>query len=87
MESFASTSSGSGKTPARPTYWDLFLANGIPFRFHWGKFVPAYDFPFWADHYRTSLPRFDAFLEVRQARDPDNVFFTQYWRQRFTGQA
>jgi D-arabinono-1,4-lactone oxidase len=66
-------------------YWDLFLANGIPFRFHWGKFVPAYDFPFWADHYRTSLPRFDAFLEVRQARDPDNVFFTEYWRQRFTG--
>lgn len=66
-------------------YWDLFLANGIPFRFHWGKFVPAYDFPFWADHYRTSLPRFDEFLEVRRARDPDNVFFTQYWRQRFTG--
>jgi hypothetical protein len=68
-------------------YWDLFLANGIPFRFHWGKFVPAYDFPFWAEHYRASLPQFDAFLQVRQARDPDNVFFTQYWRERFTGHA
>jgi D-arabinono-1,4-lactone oxidase len=68
-------------------YWDLFLANNIPFRFHWGKFVPAYDFPFWADHYRTSLPRFEAFMKVRQERDPDNIFFSQYWRERFTGRA
>jgi D-arabinono-1,4-lactone oxidase len=68
-------------------YWDLFLASGLPFRFHWGKFVPAYDFPFWAEHYRTSLPRFEDFMKVRQERDPDNIFFTQYWRERFTGQA
>jgi hypothetical protein len=68
-------------------YWDLFIENGIPFRFHWGKFIPAYDFRFWADHYRSSLPRLEEFLQVRQARDPGNVFFTQYWRERLTGHA
>lgn len=68
-------------------YWDLFRDNGIPFRFHWGKFIPAYDFPEWAAHYRSSLPMFDKFMEVRQARDPDNVFFTTYWQQRLLGHA
>jgi len=68
-------------------YWDLFLKNDIPFRFHWGKYVPAYDFPFWAEHYRTSLPRLDDFLKLRQERDPHGVFFTRYWRERLTGRA
>lgn len=67
-------------------YWDLFAASGIPFRFHWGKFVPAYDFPQWAEHYRTSLPKFDDFMALRQERDPHDIFFTRYWRERFTGQ-
>ena len=52
-----------------------------------GKFIPAYDFRFWADHYRQSLPKFDEFLKIRQARDPDGVFFTRYWREQFTGHA
>jgi D-arabinono-1,4-lactone oxidase len=68
-------------------YWDLFTANGVPIRFHWGKFIPAYEFPAWAEHYRTSLPRFDDFMALRQARDPNDVFFTRYWRERFTGHA
>lgn len=68
-------------------YWNLFRDAGLPFRFHWGKFVPAYDFPYWAEHYRTSLPRFDDFLALRAARDPHGIFFTQYWRERFTGTA
>lgn len=68
-------------------YWDLFLASRIPFRFHWGKFIPAYDFPFWADHYRKSWPMFDEFMRVRAERDPDGVFFTAYWRERLTGAA
>jgi hypothetical protein len=38
-------------------YWELFAANGIPFRFHWGNFIPAYDLGRWAEHYRASLPR------------------------------
>jgi D-arabinono-1,4-lactone oxidase len=68
-------------------YWDLFRDAGIPFRFHWGKFVPGYDFEQWADHYRQSLPRLGDFLAARQQRDPHDVFFTTYWRQRLTGSA
>ena len=66
-------------------YWDLFLDNDIPFRLHWGKFVPAYDFPFWANYYKQALPKFDDFLTLREERDPGNVFFTEYWQLRFTG--
>lgn len=68
-------------------YWDLFRDAGVPFRFHWGKFVPAYDFPYWAGHYRASLPRFEQFLRLRAERDPHGVFFTRYWRERFMGTA
>lgn len=66
-------------------YWDLLLANNIPFRFHWGKFVPYYDFPKWAAYYRANLPQFDAFMALRQQRDPDNLFFTTYWQNTLLG--
>lgn len=68
-------------------YWDLFRDAGIPFRFHWGKFVPSYDFPQWANHYRRALPRLEEFLAARAERDPHDVFFTRYWRERLTGKA
>ncbi|MBP7952015.1 MAG: hypothetical protein KAZ17_00875 [Sphingorhabdus sp.] len=67
-------------------YWELFRANGLPFRFHWGKFVPAYDFPYWAQYYAKTLPKFGEFLALRAQRDPHNLFFTEYWQQRLTGQ-
>lgn len=68
-------------------YWDLFRAHDIPFRFHWGKFIPAYDFQDWADFYRASWPKFDDFMRVREERDPHGIFFTEYWRKRLTGHA
>lgn len=66
-------------------YWEILRDNGVPFRLHWGKFVPRYDFADWAAHYRASLPRFDDFMALREARDPEGLFFTAYWRQRLTG--
>ncbi|MEM9500814.1 MAG: hypothetical protein AAF941_03095 [Pseudomonadota bacterium] len=66
-------------------YWDLLRDNGIPFRLHWGKFIPRYDFEQWAAYYRANLPRFDEFLALREERDPDGLFFTEYWRKRLTG--
>jgi D-arabinono-1,4-lactone oxidase len=68
-------------------YWNLFLKSGIPFRFHWGKYIPAYDLPAWAEHYRTSLPKLDDFMALRAQRDPDGIFFTRYWRERLMGRA
>ena len=68
-------------------YYDVLLDNDIPFRLHWGKFVPRYDFAKWAAHYRASLPRFDDFMALRAKRDPDGIFFTDYWRKRLTGES
>ncbi|WP_164118124.1 FAD-binding oxidoreductase [Sphingorhabdus sp. Alg239-R122] len=66
-------------------YWNVFLDNNVPFRLHWGKFVPGYDFPFWARYYQDNLPKLANFLTLRAARDPHNIFFTEYWQLRLMG--
>ncbi len=66
-------------------YWDLLRSAGLPMRFHWGKFVPFYDFPDWAAFYAEQLPRLGDFLALRAERDPAGVFFTEYWQLRLTG--
>ncbi len=68
-------------------YWEVLRDNQIPFRLHWGKFIPRYDFADWAAHYKANLPRFEDFMTLRKARDPDGIFFTSYWRERLTGRA
>ncbi len=68
-------------------YWETLRDNDIPFRLHWGKFVPRYAFAEWAAHYRANLPKFDAFMALRKERDPDGIFFTEYWRLRLTGES
>lgn len=65
--------------------WQLLRAEGIPFRLHWGKFQPSYgrgerD---WVDFFRSHYPRWDDFLRLRAERDPNNIFLTDYWRDRF----
>ena len=66
-------------------YWDALRDSGIPFRLHWGKFIPRYDFADWAAYYNASLPRLGDFLALRAERDPDGLFFSEYWRTRLTG--
>ena len=66
-------------------YWDLLRKNEVPFRFHWGKFIPFYDFPGWAAYYQANLPKMTDFMALRAVRDPSNVFFTEYWQLRLLG--
>jgi D-arabinono-1,4-lactone oxidase len=68
-----------------PQFWRLLRDHGIPFRLHWGKFQPAYgqDDRSWIDFFRAQYPRWDDFLRLRAARDPNNIFLTTYWRDRF----
>jgi D-arabinono-1,4-lactone oxidase len=66
-------------------YWKLLRDHDIPFRLHWGKLQPAYakwdrD---WVDFFRAQYPRWDDFLRLRAERDPNNIFLTDYWRDRF----
>jgi D-arabinono-1,4-lactone oxidase len=65
--------------------WDLLRDNGIPFRLHWGKFQPVYEQGdrSWVEFFRAQYPRWDDFLRLRAERDPNNIFLTDYWRDRF----
>lgn len=68
-----------------PPLWELLRDNGVPFRLHWGKYQPPYvrgDLR-WVDFLRSHYPRWDDFLELRRQRDPDGIFLTSYWRERF----
>jgi D-arabinono-1,4-lactone oxidase len=74
--------------PARTMFaglWDLLREAGIPFRLHWGKFQPTYPSGdrSWVDFFRSQYPRWDDFLALRAERDPNNIFLTDYWRERF----
>jgi hypothetical protein len=68
-----------------PGLWELLRDNGIPFRLHWGKFQPVYERGDrgWVDFFRSQYPRWDDFLALRAERDPNNIFLTEYWRDRF----
>ena len=67
-------------------FWDLLRNNDIPFRLHWGKYVPDYDFKEWAEYYRSQFPKWDDFLKLREERDPKNIFLTSYWKLRLYGE-
>jgi hypothetical protein len=68
-----------------PGLWELLRDNGVAFRLHWGKFQPVYERGdrTWVDHFRAQYPRWDDFLRLRAERDPNNIFLTDYWRDRF----
>ena len=68
-----------------PQFWKLFRDAGIPYRLHWGKFQPIYAAGdrTWVDFFRGQYPRWDEFLALREQLDPNNIFLTGYWRDRF----
>ena len=65
--------------------WNLLREAGVPFRLHWGKFQPkcAPGDRAWVDFFRSQYPRWDDFLALREELDPNNIFLTGYWRERF----
>jgi D-arabinono-1,4-lactone oxidase len=66
-------------------FWELFRSNDIPFRLHWGKFLPEYDYSEWAAYLRAQYPMWDDFMELRARRDPKNILLTSYWRRHLLG--
>jgi D-arabinono-1,4-lactone oxidase len=79
---------GNSAEPERTMFaglWNLLREADIPFRLHWGKFQPpvtAGDRT-WVEFFRAQYPRWDDFLRLRAERDPNNIFLTEYWRDRF----
>jgi len=68
-----------------PQLWRLLRDNDVPFRLHWGKSQPIYESGDreWVDWFRSLYPRWEDFLQLRDLRDPNNIFLTSYWRDRF----
>jgi D-arabinono-1,4-lactone oxidase len=67
-----------------PQFWQLLRDNEIPFRLHWGKYQPlaSRDDRGWVDYFEQRYPRWGDFLRLREERDPNNLFLTDYWRDR-----
>lgn len=80
---------GNAGNPAEvfyPQLWNLLRDNGIPFRLHWGKYQPVIqqgDPDGWVEFFRSQYPMWDDFLAKRAEKDPNNIFLTDYWRNRF----
>ena len=66
-------------------FWNALRAANIPFRLHWAKFMPEYDYESWAGYYRNQYPRWDDFMALRRKRDPKNIFLTDYWSRHLFG--
>jgi len=72
------------RNPGDPTrgwfvqFWELLRPFG--YRLHWGKHLPA-DPALGREHLRRHTPRWDDFLALRAALDPDGIFATRYWRE------
>ena len=80
---------GNAGNPAEvfyPQLWNLLREKGIPFRLHWGKYqpiIPKGDPDGWVAFFRSQYPKWDDFLAKRAEKDPNNIFLTDYWRERF----
>jgi len=61
-----------------PQFWDLL--EEFSFRPHWGKYLPPASAK-WRAYYREQLPQLEAFLRLRAAADPQQLFVTDYWRE------
>lgn len=69
-----------------PALWNLLRSNGIPFRLHWAKFqpvIPQGDPEGWVGFFKEQYAQWDRFLSIRESKDPNNIFLTDYWRTRF----
>lgn len=61
-------------------FWDLLRAKGIPFRLHWGKYLPPPETGDWASYLQKQYPRWKDFQALRKTMDPNNIFVTPYWK-------
>eukprot|EP00978_Attheya_sp_CCMP212_P030583 scaffold112851_cov35-Attheya_sp.AAC.2 len=62
-------------------FWNIFHREGIPFRFHWGKYLPIKE-PDASTVLKDALatyPRLNEFRERLHDEDPWGVFLTDYW--------
>lgn len=67
---------GNPATDYYPQFWDL-LTNKFECRFHWGKHMPVNP-----DYLSAQYPKWKEFMTLREQMDPNQIFATEYWRDR-----
>jgi phage shock protein PspC (stress-responsive transcriptional regulator) len=67
---------GNPATDYYPQFWDL-LTKKFECRFHWGKHMPVNP-----EYLARQYPRWNEFMALRRRMDPNQIFVTQYWRDR-----
>jgi hypothetical protein len=63
-------------------FWVLLAKAGIPFRPHWGKYLPPASTFGPAYYDKVYGDNLDRFLEIRAKLDPNQLFVTDYWREQ-----
>ena len=58
-----------------PQYWEIMMQ--FDCRFHWGKYMPVNP-----TYMKARYPRWNDFMNLRQTMDPNQIFVTDYWRDR-----
>jgi len=76
-----------GKGEYYSQFWEELRKENIPFRLHWAKFLPEYDYENWSEYLRAQYPRWVDFMELRKKRDPKNIFLTEYWSWHLFGKS
>jgi FAD/FMN-containing dehydrogenase len=57
-----------------PQFWELL--KDFNYRLHWGKYLSGD-----VEYLKSNYPRWDDFMKVREAMDPDQIFVSDYWRK------
>jgi hypothetical protein len=61
-------------------FWDLLKQNNIPFRLHWGKYLPPPSSNEGVAYLQAQYPKWNDFMELRNQMDPNNIFLNSYWK-------
>ena len=63
-------------------FWDLLKQNNIPFRLHWGKYLPPATSNEGAAYLQSQYPKWNDFMNLRKQMDPNNIFLNSYWKSQ-----
>jgi D-arabinono-1,4-lactone oxidase len=61
-------------------FWDLLVQNNIPFRLHWGKYLPPATSKEGPAYLQLQYPKWNNFMSLRKQMDPNNIFLNTYWK-------
>ena len=62
-------------------FYELFKDKNLPFRLHWGKYLPNSHLSDWAGYIQAQYPKYADFMKFRAKMDPNAIFLNEYWQK------